>query len=196
MLSDLPYACIFETHTKTSKLLGSTQRKDHEDHIARNGSIRWHIAIWYTSFFPCHKWWKFRMQRKPQWREMERARDNLSMGLGKSQEQEGGSSGSTQAKRSTKRQEESPFFNILWTYVTSKKCGVWTEATEVQRQSRALERHWDDSGACAVFTEHGSSAFHMTATKIMDVIGVTSWKNWGKHGLQTPGLPHSFARHA
>ena len=28
----------------------------------------------------------------------------------------------------------------------------------------------DDSGANAVFTEHGSSAFQMTATKIMDVI--------------------------
>ena len=28
----------------------------------------------------------------------------------------------------------------------------------------------DDSGACAVFTEQGSSAFQMTAAKVMDVI--------------------------
>ena len=28
----------------------------------------------------------------------------------------------------------------------------------------------DDSGTCAVFTEHGSSASQMTAAKVMDVI--------------------------
>ena len=28
----------------------------------------------------------------------------------------------------------------------------------------------DDSGSCAVFTEQGSSASHMTAAKVMDII--------------------------
>ena len=52
-----------------------------------------------------------------------------------------------------------------------KKCGVRTQITEVQRQSRALVRHrkrrlW----SLRSFTEQGSSASEMTAAKIMDVI--------------------------
>ena len=33
----------------------------------------------------------------------------------------------------------------------------------------------DDSGSYAVFTEQGSSASQMTAAKVMDVIGGTTW---------------------
>ena len=66
--------------------------------------------------------------------------------------------------------KESP----LWytdRHMSPQKCGVGTQITEVQR-SIVLRGDIvkDDSGACAVFTEQGSSASQMTAAKVMDVI--------------------------
>ena len=63
---------------------------------------------------------------------MEKARDNSSMGLGKSQQQKVGYSGST------KRQKESPLCHIDG-HLSPQKCGVRTKATEVLRQTGALE---------------------------------------------------------
>ena len=65
---------------------------------------------------------------------MEETRDSSSMGLGKSQEQEQGYSGST------KRQKESPLCFIDG-HMPPQKCGVRTKIAEVQRQSRAQRRH-------------------------------------------------------
>ena len=65
---------------------------------------------------------------------MEEARDNPSVANGECQEQKGGYS------RSTKRQKESP---LCYTdgHVSSQECGVGTEITNIQRQSRAPGGH-------------------------------------------------------
>ena len=65
---------------------------------------------------------------------MEKVRDNSSMATGKSQEQEGGYS------RSTERQKENPLCYIDG-HLSSQKCGVRTNISDVQRHSRAPWRH-------------------------------------------------------
>ena len=81
----------------------------------------WHITIWRTSLFRCHKRWNFRMW-KQQW-IMEKARDDPSMEIGESHEQEGGVS------RSTKRQKESPLCHIDG-FMSSREFGVGTRITK------------------------------------------------------------------
>ena len=93
---------------------------------------------------------------------MEEARDNSSLAVGKSQKKEGGYFGST------KRHKES-----LLCYIDGhlspqkKKKRSWnhyyrsTEAESCSRENIVQ----DDSGAYAVFTEQGSFASQMTATK-------------------------------
>ena len=56
-------------------------------------------------------------------------------------------------------------------HMPPQKCGVRSKATEVQRQNRApRDAAKNDSGACEVFAEQGSSASQMTAANIMDGI--------------------------
>ena len=74
------------------------------------------------------------------------------MATGTSQKQEGGYS------RSTKRQKESPLCFIDGHLVTSSRVVLRGDIVK------------DDSGACTVFTEQGSSASQMTAAEVMDVI--------------------------
>ena len=62
---------------------------------------------------------------------MNRARNNPSIEIGKSQEQEGGYPGST------RRQQESPLCHIDG-HISFQECGVGTQIAEVQRQSRDL----------------------------------------------------------
>ena len=55
--------------------------------------------------------------------------------------------------------------------MSSEKCRIGGETTKIQRSSctpRCCCK--DNSGSYAVFTEQGSSASHMTATTIMDII--------------------------
>ena len=58
-----------------------------------------------------------------------------------------------------------------WTHVTLKNAEL---EPKLQKYKGRVVLRWDivkdDSGACAVFTEQGSSASQMTAAKIMDVI--------------------------
>ena len=96
--------------------------------------------------------------------EMKEARNNSSLAVGQSKEQKGGYSGST------KRQNKVHCATLM-DICHLKKCGVGTNFSEVQRQSSARgDIVKDDSGACAVFTEQGSSASQMTAAKVMDVM--------------------------
>ena len=95
---------------------------------------------------------------------MEKARDNSSMELGKSQEQKGGHSGST------KRQKESPLCHKMGL------CHLKNAELEPKSQKhtgRVVLRGdivKDDSGADAAFIEQGSSTSQMTAAKVIDVI--------------------------
>ena len=87
------------------------------------------------------------------------------MGIGKSQEQEGGYSGST------KRQKESP---LCYTdgHTSPQERGVRTQISKKYKGKGVLRGDTvkDDSEACVVFTEQDSSASEMTAAKVMDVI--------------------------
>ena len=90
---------------------------------------------------------------------MEEARNDSSMGLGKSHEQKGGYSGST------KRQKEVHFASLM------DICHIKKRELEPKLQKykgRVVLRCdivKDDSGAYAVLTEQGSSASEMTAAK-------------------------------
>ena len=106
-------------------------------------------TIWCTSLFRCHKRWKFRMQKGCRGQGMEKARDNSSMGVGESQEQEGGYSGST------KRQKESP---LCYTdgHMSPQKMRKLEPKLQKYRGRVVLRGDIvvkDDSGAYAVFTE-------------------------------------------
>ena len=95
---------------------------------------------------------------------MKKARDNISMGSGKSRKEKGVYSGNTQ------RQKKVHFATLM------DICHFENAELEPKLQKyigRVVLREdivKDDSGAFAVFTEQGSSASQMTAAKIMDVI--------------------------
>ena len=63
-------------------------------------------------------------------------------------------------KRATKKEVD------FATLMAPQECGVGSQITKVQRQSIVK----DHDGACAVFTEQGSSASQMTAAIVMTVI--------------------------
>ena len=96
---------------------------------------------------------------------MEEARNNPSLATGEGQEQEGGYS------RSTKRQQESPHC-YMDGHLSSQKTRSWNPKLQKHKGRVVLRGDIvkDDSGACAVFTEQGSSASQLSAAKVMDVI--------------------------
>ena len=90
------YDCIVESHESTRQRAASLQSKIHEDRTAGKAftSMTPHNLVYSDATSDENSGCKScRGQR------MEEARDNSSMGFGKSQEQEGGYSGST--KRQT-----------------------------------------------------------------------------------------------
>ena len=96
---------------------------------------------------------------------MEEARDNSSIGFGKKGKSK------KEVILEAQRVKKKVHFSTLMDTCHLKKCGVRTQIAEVHRQSRAPgDIVKDDSGACSVFTEQGSSASQMTAAKIMDII--------------------------
>ena len=118
--------------------------------------FRWPIKSGFTNLFLCHKRWDFRMQ-KLQW-----------TGNGKSSRQS--QHGNWRKSRARRRlQKESPLCYID-EHTSPQKRGVRTRIRKYR--GRVVLRGdivKDDSGAHAVFTEQGSSASQMTASKEMDV---------------------------
>ena len=67
--------------------------------------------------------------------------------------------------------QNSSFLQRSWTHVTSKNSEL--DKKFQQNKGRVVPRGdvvKDDSGSYAVFTEQGSSASHMTAARVLDVI--------------------------
>ena len=96
--------------------------------------LRWHLAIWCTSFFLCHKRWKFWMQKLPWTRNGGSSREF----------QHGIWSRSRARKRyfwKHKRDKCQVHFATLMDICLLKKIGVGTQIAGVQRQSRAPGRH-------------------------------------------------------
>ena len=95
---------------------------------------------------------------------MRQARDDSSLEAGQSQEQKGSHSGST------KKREQCPLC-ISDGPNSSQKLGI---GINIQKYTgRVVLRGYivkEDSGACGVFTDHGSSASQMAAAKVVDVI--------------------------
>ena len=87
------------------------------------------------------------------------------MGFGKSQEQEGGYSGSTERKNKV-------HFASLMDTRHLKKTRSWNHSYSSMKAEWCSGRDIvkDDSGAYTVFSEQGLSVSQMSAAKIMDVI--------------------------
>ena len=93
---------------------------------------------------------------------MEEARDNSDIGFGKSQEQKGDYSGSK------KRQKESPL-GYIDGHMSPQKAELAPKLQKYRGRVVLGGEIKDDSWrAYAVFTEQGSSASQMTASKFMD----------------------------
>ena len=96
---------------------------------------------------------------------MEKAWDNSSMGREKSQEQQ-----KEVIKEAQKNNNKVHFASLMDLYHLKNSD---LEPQFQKYKGRVVLRGdivKDDSGACAVFTEQGSSASEMTTAKLMDVI--------------------------
>ena len=115
-------------------------------------------------FIPLHKALRIPDAKSSCGKMMRQARDNSSLEAGQSQEQKGSHSGST------KKREQRPLC-ISDGLMSSQKLGI---GIKIQKYTgRVVFRGYivtDDSGACGVFTEQGSSASQMAAAKVMDLI--------------------------
>ena len=97
--------------------------KDTKMTLQAKVSLRWSSTIWFTNLSPCHKRWKFRMQ-KQQWTRNRRSSKRSQQGNWRKSRARGGHS------RSTKRQKESPFCYI-YGHMSPQKRGVRTQITKV-----------------------------------------------------------------
>ena len=120
------HECMMESHESTRQRVESSQPKHHEEHHCKQrffNSMTHYNSV--HMFIP-----RPQMQKTAVDKEWKKVRDDPSMEYGKSQEQKGGYSGSTE------RQKESSlcFIDGL---VSSEEFGVGATIPEVQMQSRA-----------------------------------------------------------
>ncbi len=145
-------------HDATRQRVESSQRKNHEDHIASKGfasMTQYNFGAQVCAYAPSDE--NSRCKGSSGSR-MKKARDDPSMVIGESQD---------------KKKKESPLCHTDGR-MSFQECGVRTKITKIQRQSRApwwhcKRRLW---GLRSFFTEQGSSAFQMIAAKVMDVIAI------------------------
>ena len=159
------YGCTVESHESTIQRAESLQSKTHEDRIAGKGfTLMAHYNLVHK-FIPMPQAMKIPDAKVVLDKEWKNARDNSSLGLGKSQEQKGGYSGST------KRQKESPLSLTDWRMSPQKNAELEPKLQKYKGSVvLRVDIVKDDAGAYTVFTEQGSSASQMTAAKIMDVL--------------------------
>ena len=124
--------------------------KNHEDHIAGKGYNSMNHKKLVHEFMPMPKAMKIPDAKAAMDKQMEEAR-NEAWQLDKVKSKKGGYSGNTKEK-------ESPFCYIDG-HMSSQKCGVRTNNSEVQGSRRAPRS-----------TEQSSSASQMTAAQVMHVI--------------------------
>ena len=123
-------------------------------------SLRWPITIGFTSSFLCFKLWKCRMLSQ-RWTRNGRSTKPFQPGSWPKLR--------TEWRLFSKHEETKKESTLLhwWTSVISKKRGVRTEISEVERQSRAP--WWDCKRRLWILrrlTERGSSASQMTAAQV------------------------------
>ena len=128
------YGCTVESHESTRQRAESLQSKTHEDRIAGEGFTSMAHYNLVHKFIPLPQAMKIPDAKAAVDKEWKNARDNSSLGLGKSQEQRGGYSGST------KRQKESTLcftdghmspqkmrsWNQSFRSTKAASCSVWT----------------------------------------------------------------------
>ena len=155
------YGCMVESHESTRQRPESSQSKKHEDHTAGIGfTYMTHYNLVHKFIPDATRDENFGCKGRSG-QGMERARENPNMGLGKSQKQKGGYSGST------KRQKRKSTLLHWWTYGTSKNAELEPQLQKGKKGRvvvlRVRDIVKDDSGAYAVFTRQGLSASQMTA---------------------------------
>ena len=133
------------------------------------GRILWTVTIWYTNWSPCRERWRTQTQ---QWKKN---------GTSSRQFKHGSWIRSRARKKFFWKHRESTAKSTLhhwWTCVILKKRGIGIKFQKYQ--GRVVLRGdivKDDSGACAVFTRHGSSASQMTAARRRIATSTTSAVN-------------------
>ena len=154
------YDCIVESHESTRQRVESSPPKNHEDHIAGKGFTSTSHNDLAHKFTPRPQAMTNSGCKSRSGQGMEDAPDNSSTGFGKEvKSTKGGSSGST------KRQKESPLCHTDGD-VSPQKMRRWNQNyTSTEAESCSGWTLKDDSEACAVSTEQGSSASQMTAGK-------------------------------
>ena len=115
-----------ESHESTRQRVESSLLAKHKDDIAGKGfsSMTHYNSV--HKFIPMPQVTKIPDAKAAVGKGMEKARDDPSMEFGKSQEQKGGYSGSTE------RQKESPL-RFIDGHMSPQKRGVRTNISEVQR---------------------------------------------------------------
>ena len=151
------YSCTVESHDSTRQRAESSQSKNHQDHIAGKGYNSMSHFNLVHKFMPMPQAMKIpdaKAAVDKEWKKLETIPAS-QLDKGKSKKK-----GILEAKRDKMKVN----FATLMDICHLKKCGVGTQITEVTRQSRR-DIVENDGGACAVFTEQGSSASKMTAAK-------------------------------
>ena len=137
--------------------------ENHDDHMCRQRiQLNEPITIWFTSSFLCSRPWKPRMQRQ-QWTRNGRSSKRFQHGSWKR------SRAKKEVILEAQRDKKTSTLLHWWTSVTSNA----ELEPQFQRYRGRVVFRGDivktTSGACAVFTERGSSASQVTAAKIMVV---------------------------
>ena len=128
--------------------------------------LQWHITKWCIISFQCLKQWSFWMPEAAvdkEWTELE---TNPALQFGESQEEKGGYV--WKHKRDTKKVRFASLMDIC--LLKNAELEPKLQKYEGRVVLWGSDTVKDDSGACAVFTEQGSSASQMTAATIMDDI--------------------------
>ena len=155
-------ACMYRggawVHETTVGII-STARSS-RSHRRQKDRIQWLTTTWFTSLFLWLKRWKFRMRRQQWTREWKKLETSPAWQLDKVR------------SKKEERDKKQVHFATFDGHLSPQKCGVTAKISEVRKERVVLRGDIvkDDSGACAVFTEQGSSASQMTAASVTDVM--------------------------
>ena len=158
------YDCMVESHESTRQRAESSQSKNHEDHIAFIGFTSMSHYNLVQKFIPMPHAMTTPEAKAAVDQEWKKLETSPASDLGK-----------VKIKREVtleaQRDKKKVHFATLMDICHLKNAEL--EPKLQKYKGRVVLRRdivKDDSGACAVFTEQGSSASQMTAAKIMDVI--------------------------
>ena len=156
-------ACILEADESKRMRMGNSIPHHHEDHIARKGENSLQHYNLVHKFSPMPQAMKIPAAKAAVDKEWEKLEKISAWNLTKVRSKK-------QVINEARTSGAKVHFASLMDYVIWKVLN-WRQSTQNTKDELCSEvTVKDDSGSYAVFTEQGSSASHMTAAKIMDVI--------------------------